>query len=255
LHLQLKGNIIKRFCQKISNKVEKNSLKIFTLKLITKINSFYIKKKQKIFIHYLKINKKHKGFYKKLLKIIYYKIISNICFNLNTIYKEIQKRERKNELLEQTFNIQNSYYLKKKMIITSTQQIEEKNAEFEYRKKKFYQNLTRKNDNKEEMKQSKRKFYWRPFHNQKSLNEAISSTEHIEKNIMKNIESNYMTKQEKKEEINIQKETISYEKEEEIEYFEKEKKFYWLPYHSIESSKEINKLKNLKHSKFESNDS
>jgi len=136
------------------------------------------------------------------------------------------------------------------MIITSTQQIEEKNAEFEYRKNKFYQNLAKKSYNKEEMKQSKRKFYWRPFQCQESINKEISTEQIFEK---KNI-SNYMNNQEMKEEIYIQKETVSYEKNEELEYFEKGKKFYWLPYHSIESSKEINKLKNMKHTKLELND-
>ena len=254
MHLQLKANIIKRFCQKILNKIHTNNFSLQPISLISIINNIYFKKNGKIFIHHLKIKNNSKELYNKLLKLIYFKIISNISFNLNVIYNEIKNSEKKHKLFEQSFHIQNSHYLKKKMIITSTQQIEEKNAEFEYRKNKFYQNLAKKSYNKEEMKQSKRKFYWRPFQCQESKNKEISTEQILENKNLKNIESNYMYNQEMKEEIYIQKETLSYKKNEELEYFEKGKKFYWLPYHSIESSKEINKLKNTKHTKLELND-
>ena len=253
LHLQLKGNIIKRFCQKILNKQNNNFNNIINI-LITKIYSFNHKKNGKFFIYHLKhLNNKSRKFYKMLSLIISHKISSKICFYLNILHKEIEKREKKNKLFERTLNIQNSH-LKKKLIITSTQQIEEKNAEFEYRKRIFYQNLEKKIDNKEDMKQSKKKFYWRPFQCEKSLNleKEMSLTKQI---YQKKIESGYMDFQQIKDEMTFEKETKSFENNEEIEYFEKAKKFYWLPYHSIESSKELNKLKNVIHKKLELNDS
>jgi hypothetical protein len=263
LHLQSQADLIKEFCRKNIDKIYYSKYNPKTIFNYSKLDIFkkilqnvFLKKYSSVFYLYIR---KNSIFYSQFIKIIYHHISMKICLILNKLYIYLRQSnlfKEKNQkciskeitnsikVKENTSNINMEYENsrmknKNRMVITSTQQIKEKEAEFENRKKQFYRIFENKRLDEEDINSSKRKFYWKPFHCQKSIN-LIEKDNEFNKSLSNNLIESDITHMEKKTENNFI--IMNIENKMNIEEKKTSKKFYWRPYRSIESSKEIKKF-------------
>ena len=187
LHLQSQADLIKEFCRKNIDKIYYSKYNPKTIFNYSKFDVFkkilqnvFFKKYSSVFYLYIR---KNSIFYSQFIKIIYHHISMKICLILNKLYIYLRQSnlfKEKNQkciskeitnsikVKENISNINMEYENsrmknKNRMVITSTQQIKEKEAEFENRKKRIFRIFENKRLEEEDINSSKRKFYGNLF--------------------------------------------------------------------------------------------